>query len=96
MSGGWADSDRVDRLPPGWYFIRRRILLRDPLCRLRYADICTSVSTQVDHVEAGDNHEDDNLQGVCAPCHGRKSSAEGNAARPRTTRPAEPHPGWRR
>ena len=95
MTGAWADSTRVDRLPPGWYFIRRRILLRDPLCRLRYPGVCTSTSTQVDHIVAGDDHDDHNLQGVCAPCHARKSSAEGNAARVRTTRPPEPHPGWR-
>lgn len=95
MSGGWQGSDRKARLPSNWRQIRARVLARDPICKL-----CgVRKSTHCDHIVAkADDHAEDRLQGVCAICHGLKSSAEGNAA-PRTTegrtRPTEPHPGLR-
>lgn len=95
MSGGWQGSDRVKRLPPEWKKIRARVLARDPICKL--CDL--RPSTHCDHIVAKtDEHAEDRLQGVCATCHGLKSSAEGNTA-PRATegrrRPPEPHPGLR-
>lgn len=97
MSGGWRGSDRVKRLPRGWRQIRARILARDPICTL-----CgVRPSTHCDHITAKtDDHSEAGLQGVCAECHSRKSSAEGNAAqrdnpRPGRNRPPEPHPGLR-
>lgn len=97
MSGGWKDSDRKSRLPSGWSKIRARILARDPVCK-----ICgVRPSTMCDHIVAkADLNGPADLQGVCGPCHDRKSSAEGNAAqranpRPGRTRPAEQHPGLR-
>jgi 5-methylcytosine-specific restriction enzyme A len=55
---------------------RQRILRRDPLCR-----ICkVSLSTEVDHIipttTHGGSDDDENLQGLCAPCHKMKSRAE--------------------
>ncbi|MGW7350962.1 HNH endonuclease [Streptomyces sp. NPDC054784] len=97
MSGGWAGSRRVDRLPPGWKRIRARILARDVTCVL-----CgVRPSTHCDHIVAkADLNGDDDLQGVCGTCHDRKSSAEGHAARaanppPGRKRPPEQHPGLR-
>lgn len=97
MSGGWAGSDRVKRLPPGWRKIRAEILARDPICK-----ICgVRPSVFCDHIEAKkDLHTPSDLQGVCGPCHDQKSSREGNEAqranpRPRRQRPEEPHPGLR-
>lgn len=95
MSGGWQGSDRRSRLPSGWRAIRARIIARDPICVL-----CgVRPSTHCDHkVAKADDHTDEGLQGVCGPCHDRKSSAEGNAARgprPGRRRPPEPHPGLR-
>ena len=97
MSGGWKNSDRKSRLPSNWPTIRRKVLERDPICKL-----CgVRPSTHCDHIEAKtDAHAEDRLQGVCAICHGLKSSAEGNAAqranpRPGRRRPEEPHPGMR-
>ena len=93
MSGGWQGSDRKARLPSNWRQIRARVLTRDPICK-----ICgVRQSTHCDHVQAKtDDHAEDRLQGVCATCHGLKSSAEGNAA-PRPAdgrkRPPEQHPG---
>ncbi len=97
MSGGWQGSDRKSRLPSNWATIRRKVLDRDPICKL-----CgVRPSTHCDHIEAKtDAHAEDRLQGVCEPCHLQKSSREGLAAqranpRPGRTRPQEPHPGLR-
>lgn len=95
MSGGWAGSNRRDRLPSNWRRIRARVLARDVTCVL-----CgVRPSTHCDHIKAKtDDHTQ--LQGVCAECHGQKSSREGNDAqranpRPGRKRPDEPHPGLR-
>ena len=97
MSGGWQGSDRKARLPSNWRQIRARVLARDPICK-----ICeVRPATHCDHIEAKtDTHAEDRLQGVCAECHGQKSSREGNDAqrnnpRPGRKRPEEDHPGLR-
>lgn len=85
--------------PRGWDRTRRRVLRRDPVCRA-----CrTAPSTEVDHVvpeHLGGGHDEDNLQGLCADCHQRKTKAETAAARwrperPRRVRPVPKHPGLR-
>lgn len=95
MAGRWQGSDRKSRLPSNWSKIRAKVLARDVVCQ-----ICKVRSaTHCDHTEAKtDAHAEDRLQGVCATCHGLKSSAEGNAAqranpRPGRKRPPESHPG---
>lgn len=65
---------------PTWRRLRKLILHRDPVCK-----VCgVAPSTAVDHVrplaEAGDNAME-NLQGICGPCHDRKSAAEAVRAR---------------
>ncbi|WP_026004881.1 HNH endonuclease [Streptomyces sp. AA1529] len=97
MSGGWQGSDRVSRLPRGWKKIRAEVLARDVICVL-----CgVRPSSHCDHIKPKtDDHQPSQLQGVCAECHGLKSSAEGNAAqaanpRPGRRRPPEQHPGLR-
>lgn len=97
MSGGWRGSDRRSRLPGNWSKIRAAVLTRDGTCK-----ICNvRPSTHCDHIEAKtDAHAEDRLQGVCATCHGLKSSREGNEAqrtnpKPGRQRPAEAHPGLR-
>lgn len=83
----------------------KRILTRDPVCRCPGCKIhpgpCANPSEQADHVvpvSEGGRWTMENGQGLCAPCHLRKSSAEGNRARwhrnPRK-RQAERHPGLR-
>lgn len=96
-NGGWQHSTRRDRLPKNWVsVIRPAVLRRDHhQCRLRYEDICIGVATEVDHIERGDDHSMGNLQAACQPCHGRKSSQEGDQARPRLNRPPETHPALR-
>jgi 5-methylcytosine-specific restriction enzyme A len=92
MGKGWQGSNRNRRLPNDWAKTRARILQRDPICYVCH----TRPSEQVDHIVRGDNHADQNLAGICAWCHSRKSSAEGNAARTRLApraRQTETHPG---
>lgn len=95
MAGGWEGSGRKARLPSGWTRIRARILERDPTCK-----ICgIRPSTHCDHIVAkADLNGPADLQGVCGPCHDRKSSREGNEAqranpKPGRKRPSEQHPG---
>lgn len=110
MSGGWAGSQRRDGLPSWWPVTVRRIIKRDPICRctgcpkcLLWKPVgirrqqCHRSSAEVDHIIPGDNHKDDNLRGICKPCHAHKSSGEGLAAREERKRPTgfftDPHPG---
>lgn len=58
-----------------WEKLRVMILNRDPLCRA-----CGSApSAEVDHIvpkaKGGTDHPD-NLQGLCKPCHSRKTATE--------------------
>ncbi|WP_329520522.1 HNH endonuclease [Spirillospora sp. NBC_01491] len=95
----WENSNRADRLPKDWRRTRARILRRDRrTCQLTGPD-CIGTATEVDHIQAGDDHDPANLQAVCTRCHASKSGHEGGtastqarAARPRL-RPAESHPG---
>lgn len=92
-----AWGDRAKQLPPNWEKgIRPRILRRDPVCK---AQGCSSPSTEVDHIQRGNDHRDTNLQGLCSYHHRQKSLAEAAAARwapnKRTTRQTEKHPGLR-
>lgn len=91
----WRNSTRRARLPANWYSeIQPTVLARDGRrCQLRF-DVCVGEATQVDHKRRGDDHSLGNLQAVCRPCHARKSSAEGAAARPPLRRPPEAHPAF--
>jgi 5-methylcytosine-specific restriction enzyme A len=93
----WDGSTRRSRLPSDWTARRRRVLARDKWCRA-----CGhNLAAEVDHVIAGDDHNIENLAGVCVPCHARKSASEGAAASGKSRRaiaaarkrPQEPHPG---
>lgn len=98
-SGQWSSSNRRQRLPKDWFQRRARVLRRDAgichVCKLPGAD-------SVDHVIAGDQHDEANLKAIHkVPCHARKSSSEGGQAagaqrKARAAarfRPAEAHPG---
>lgn len=98
--GQWRSSTRRARLPTDWPARRRRILIRDQhRCQLDYPGICAERATDVDHIIAGDNHDDHNLQAACDPCHQHKSSREGVHARAdraaQRLRPPRRHPGRR-
>lgn len=89
----WKDSKRKESGfldSAKWRRQKRRVLYRDNKdmggCQLAFPGICTQVATQVDHVipvwyTQEDDVEDGQLQGVCKPCHDRKSSYEGVQAK---------------
>ena len=59
-----------------WEMARRFVLRRDPICK-----VCdNALSTEVDHVvplaDGGDPYDPVGLQGICSPCHWRKTGAE--------------------
>lgn len=62
-----------------WQRIRKRILQRDPVCT---TPGCDQPSTEVDHLTPlaqGGTNADNNLQGLCKPCHSRKTSLHDGA-----------------
>src|SRR5690606_1828016 len=97
MGSNWKGSNRSVELPPNWYSIRRRVLRRDPACRV---DGCSSPSTEVDHIRPGHDHSESNLRGICSFHHRRKSSMEGVNQRAKLRklrrRPEQRHPGLTR
>jgi 5-methylcytosine-specific restriction endonuclease McrA len=56
--------------------LRGLVIANHPLCQIKRADLCTHISTLADHAipkAAGGDDSMDNLQGLCAPCHGWKT-----------------------
>lgn len=68
-AGGYDEERTRGRI---WLRIRETVLIEEPICR-----ICKRrPSTQVDHiipVSQGGTDERDNLQGICEPCHDKKT-----------------------
>lgn len=90
-SGSWSGTRRS--FPTR---TRRRILHRDPTCKIAIDGICTEVSTIADHIigvedalaadwALPDIHDEANGQGVCSPCHRVKTAAEQQRGRQRAT-----------
>jgi 5-methylcytosine-specific restriction enzyme A len=56
-----------------WETTRRAVLARDPICKVCY----DALSTEVDHIipltQGGEPYRLDGLQGICSPCHWRKT-----------------------
>jgi 5-methylcytosine-specific restriction protein A len=73
----WEGSTRRSRLPRDWPKRRIHILQRDPICNV----CCNALSVEVDHIEPGDDHRFENLQGICKDCHDRKTQDEAAAGR---------------
>ena len=76
------DAERL-RHTRRWKRVRRLVLVRDPLCRDPSHAVSgrQAVSTQVDHILPLRERPDlaytlENLQGLCARCHTRKTLKE--------------------
>lgn len=84
---------------PQWRRLRLLILERDSYdCYVCHGQANPGPADEVDHIDG--NHHNNHPSNLAAihdqPCHRRKSSAEGNAARwGQTRRPVEAHPGLR-
>lgn len=96
----WEGSDRKSRLPEDWPARVAATRLRcGDRCEWRFPNSgrCRDKMTDCDHIVPGDDHSLENLQGLCADHHARKSSREGHEARAKirasAKRPAERHPG---
>lgn len=77
--GQWSE-DRPP-LPKDWEQRRQRVFERDGrLCQLGYADLCTTVATEVDHKGARDDHRLTELQAVCSECHKVKTQQQSREA----------------
>ena len=68
-----------------WRRVRARVLSRDPLCRdpfgVHAATGRVATTVEVDHIVGLRERpelafDETNLQGLCAPCHARKSALE--------------------
>lgn len=86
----WDNSTRHDDLPSDWHKITKRIKRRDGY---RCVQCGSTDHLEVDHIERGDNHSEQNLQTLCRLCHQRKTISESIASRARRRRPPEAHPG---
>ncbi len=103
MPGGWAASDRRERLPANWEALRRQVRIRSggrcEVIKGSNSQRCTNPARDCDHILAGDDHRLQNLQDICVFHHRHKSSVEGNAAKAARVaagkRPPERHPGLR-
>ena len=62
----WADSRRLEQLPPDWETNYRLPVLRDAnwLCEIEMAG-CMRVATDVDHIRRGNDHRRSNLRAAC-------------------------------
>jgi hypothetical protein len=78
---------------------RATVLKRDGYqCQLRYEAVCIGTATELDHIDGWDTPGSTTIA-VCRPCHARKSSMQGHAARghnvtlpqsQKTTKPTTP------
>ena len=58
---------------------RKRLLAREPLCRICKANGRTTVATIADHIKnlaSGGSQSEDNLQPLCDACHREKTLRE--------------------
>lgn len=96
----WETSDRRGRLPRDWLHRRQEVFkIHGRQCYIvEDGHRCTNESTEVDHVNAGDDHSFENLRPICHPHHRSKSSSEGwqalNKKKKEARERAEKRFGW--
>ncbi len=67
----------------GWMKRRDVVLAENPWCVMCQAKGIETLAQEVDHIvplHTGGPDEDDNLQGLCIPCHKVKGKADGSHA----------------
>jgi hypothetical protein len=94
MPGKWQGSQRRFRLPKNWAELVATVHRRSGMrCEfvLPSGRRCPRRATGgVDHIIPNDDHSLSNLRDSCQHHHGRKSSAEGAAAKAEYLRPVNP------
>lgn len=83
---GMATTSELKRTRgSAWMKIRTRILRRDKgLCQECLRNGKPTEATKVDHItplHLGGDDNDENLQGLCKPCHDAKTAEENRASR---------------
>jgi 5-methylcytosine-specific restriction protein A len=64
---------------PSWTFIRERVLVEEPWCRLCAAADKRTPATQVDHIlpkRDGGTDDRKNLRPLCHSCHSRRTAID--------------------
>lgn len=95
----WTSSNRAQRLPADWKQRRAKVKARahNKCQATHHHPQCDGKATDIDHINAGDNHELANLQALSTACHKAKTNAENKARRQlnarQRRRATEPHPG---
>lgn len=92
----WSDRGSSNARGYGWTWQKRRArwLRAHPLCAICQANGRVTAATELDHIKPkahGGTDADDNLQGLCAECHARKSMSDRGQA-PRRTIGADGYP----
>ena len=78
--GGNADTQwyRQKR----WFSLRDRVRKEEPFCRECGKLGRQVLTTEIDHIKpvrlGGEKYDRTNVQGLCTPCHSRKSALERN------------------
>jgi hypothetical protein len=99
---------RTVDLPPDWdKYIRPQILGRDMFClwgsipddKAGIDFVCGERAVEVDHIGDPNNHDSENLRGLCVYHHRIRTGRQGAAARlalmPQRNRPPQQHPGFK-
>lgn len=72
-------SDAIYR-SPRWARLRAQVLREQPICAGLNGHTCDAPSEHCDHIVAlrngGRPYDRTNIQGLCRPCHSRKTAAE--------------------
>jgi hypothetical protein len=105
MVGSW----RSFPLPRNWRSIKRKVLLRDPICRWgmlpedgAFLGCCIAASTTADHMGHPNDHRLEMLRGLCQFHHSIRSTSQRTAASARIrgkaarARKPERHPAYRK
>lgn len=93
---GWRKTPEQQQLSalrqsPQWQALRKLVITEEPYCRE-----CGAPTTEIDHIQSAIDYphrflDRSNLQGLCSPCHHRKTGRE--HGRKSSRRNSEPHPG---
>ena len=98
----WANGGPGSKIPAA---IKRTVRQQQhDTCRTIDPTVCTGAIDEYDHIvnvktlgiNRPDANDENNIQGLCKPCHKVKTQREATAGHNRWKRPVEAHPGLAR